>query len=47
VLAGKWDSGLRTRLLNRVFFAIVVIQKRFSLTRMMFRRNPSAGYPGE
>jgi len=47
VLAGKWDSSLRTRLLNRVFFAIVAIQKRFSLTRMMFRRDPSAGYPGE
>ena len=47
VLAGKWDSSLRTRLLNRVFFAIVAIQKRFSLTRMMFRRAPSAGYPSE
>ena len=47
VLAGKWDSSLRTRLLNRVFFAIVAIQKRFSLTRMMFRRDPSAGYPSE
>ena len=47
VLAGKWDSSLRTRMLNRVFFAIVAIQKRFSLTRMMFRRDPSAGYPGE
>jgi flavin-dependent dehydrogenase len=47
VLAGKWDSSLRTRLLNRVFFAIVAIQKRFSVTRSMFRRDASAGYPGE
>jgi flavin-dependent dehydrogenase len=47
VLAGKWDSSLRTRFLNRVFFAIVAIQKRFSVTRMMFRRDVGAGYPGE
>jgi flavin-dependent dehydrogenase len=47
VLAGKWDSSLRTRFLNRVFFAIVAIQKRFSVTRMMFRRDAGAGYPGE
>jgi flavin-dependent dehydrogenase len=47
VLAGKWDSSLRTRFLNRVFFAIVAIQKRFSVTRSMFRRDASAGYPGE
>lgn len=47
VLAGKWDSSLRTRLFNRMFFAIVAIQKRFAVTRMMFRRDPSAGYPGE
>ena len=47
VLAGKWDSSLRTRLLNHMFFAIVAIQKRLSLTRMMFRRDPSAGYPSE
>ncbi len=47
VLAGKWDSSLRTRFLNRVFFAIVAIQKRFSVTRMMFRRDAGAGYPVE
>jgi flavin-dependent dehydrogenase len=45
VLAGKWDSSLRTRFLNRVFFAIVAIQKRFSVTRRKFRREASAGYP--
>jgi flavin-dependent dehydrogenase len=47
VLAGKWDSSLRTRFLNRVFFAIVAIQKRFAVTRMMFRRDAGAGYPVE
>jgi flavin-dependent dehydrogenase len=47
VLAGKWDSSLRTRLLNRVFFGLVAIQKRFSISRTRFRRDRSAGYPGE
>jgi flavin-dependent dehydrogenase len=46
VLAGKWDSSLRTRLLNHFFFAIVAVQKRLSLSRALFRRDRSAGYPG-
>jgi flavin-dependent dehydrogenase len=45
VLAGRWDSTLPTRLMNRLFFALVAVQKRFALTRMRFRRDPNAGYP--
>ena len=47
VLAGRWDSSLRTRFLNRVFFGIVALQKRFTLTERTFRRDAGAGYPGE
>ncbi|HYC90100.1 MAG TPA: NAD(P)/FAD-dependent oxidoreductase [Thermoanaerobaculia bacterium] len=46
VLSGRWNASLRTRLLNRFFFAIVALQKRFTLTRTIFRRDDSAGYPG-
>ena len=45
VLAGRWNASLRTRLLNRVFFALVALQKRFELTRRLFRRDTRAGYP--
>jgi flavin-dependent dehydrogenase len=45
ILAGKWDASLRTRLLNRVFFGFVALQKRFSLARTRFRRDAGAGYP--
>jgi flavin-dependent dehydrogenase len=47
VLAGRWNASLRTRLLNHVFFAFVAIQRRFSITRRIFRRDTIAGYPGE
>ena len=46
VLAGKWDSSLRTRFLNNVFFALVAFQKRFKVSKTEFRRDHSAGYPG-
>ena len=45
VLAGKWDAGLRTRILNRLFFALVAVQKRVALARARFRRDAEAGYP--
>src|SRR5438477_154338 len=45
VLAGKWDAGLRTRFLNRLFFALVAVQKRFAVVRARFRRDAEAGYP--
>lgn len=45
VLSGRWDAGLRTRALNQAFFAVVALQKRFSLARARFRRDPAAGYP--
>jgi flavin-dependent dehydrogenase len=47
VLAGRWNASLRTRLLNNIFFAIVALQKRFSLSRRIFNRNTMAGYPEE
>jgi flavin-dependent dehydrogenase len=46
VLSGRWNASLRTRLLNRFFFTIVALQKRFTLTRTLFRRDDGAGYPG-
>jgi len=46
VLAGRWDASPRTRLLNRAFFALVALQKRFGLTEHLFRRDEGAGYPG-
>lgn len=45
VLAGRWDASLRTRFLNRVFFVIVALQKRFRLGQLRFNRDPKAGYP--
>ena len=47
VLAGRWDASLRTRVLNNIFFALVALQRRFTLGRRMFRRDASAGYPGQ
>ncbi len=46
ILAGRWDASLRTRLMSRLFFVIVAIQRRFPLTRRRFRRDAAAGYPG-
>ena len=45
VLAGRWNASVRTRLLNNVFFALVALQKRFSMTPRIFNRD--AGYPGD
>ena len=45
VLAGKWDSSLRTRFLNNIFFGLVAFQKRFKVSKTEFRRDGSAGYP--
>jgi hypothetical protein len=45
MLAGKWNASLWTRFLNQVFFGMVSIQKRFSITRPIFRRDRDAGYP--
>jgi flavin-dependent dehydrogenase len=44
VLCGRWDSSLRTRLLNRAFFAAVAVQKRFAIARARFSRDDAAGY---
>ena len=46
VLSGVWDASLRTRVLNRVFFALVAVQKRVNLVKTRFARGASAGYPG-
>jgi len=45
ILSGRWNASLGTRLLNRLFFILVAIQKRFPITRDRFRRDASAGYP--
>jgi flavin-dependent dehydrogenase len=45
VLSGRWDARLRTRIMNRLFFIFVAMQKRFSLARTRFRRDATAGYP--
>lgn len=45
VLAGRWNSNLRTRLLNRVFFGLVALQKRVKFAKARFRRDATAGYP--
>lgn len=45
VLCGRWNASLRTRILNRLFFVFVAIQKRFAIVRARFRRDASAGYP--
>jgi flavin-dependent dehydrogenase len=45
VLAGRWDASLRTRFLNRIFFLMVALQKRFAIAQRVFRRDVGAGYP--
>src|SRR5213595_1664845 len=45
ILAGKWNASLRTRWMNHLFFMVVALQKRFSITRRRFRRDSTAGYP--
>lgn len=45
VLAGRWNASLRTRVLNRMFFGLVALQKRMILFRARFRRDATAGYP--
>ena len=45
VLAGRWNARWRTRILNRLFFVLVALQKRFALARVRFRRDANAGYP--
>jgi flavin-dependent dehydrogenase len=47
ILAGKWNASLWTRFLNRLFFGMISIQKHFTITRPLFRRDPDAGYPSE
>jgi flavin-dependent dehydrogenase len=47
VLAGNWNGGWRTRLLNQLFFAAVAIQKRFAIADRIHRRDAAAGYPIE
>src|ERR1041385_2275144 len=47
VLAGKWNSSLWTRFLNHLFFGMISIQKRFTVTNPLFRRDRDAGYPTE
>lgn len=46
VLAGRWNARWTTRLYNRLFFLLVAIQKRYAITRPLFRRGRTAGYPG-
>jgi flavin-dependent dehydrogenase len=45
ILAGKWNASLWTRFLNQLFFGMVSIQKRLSITELVFRRDGDAGYP--
>jgi 2-polyprenyl-6-methoxyphenol hydroxylase-like FAD-dependent oxidoreductase len=45
ILAGRWDVGPWTRILNRFFFVLVALQRRFTLTARLFRRDAGAGYP--
>jgi flavin-dependent dehydrogenase len=47
ILAGRWNASWWTRLLNEVFFGIVALQKRFTLTDRLFRRDRTAGYPAK
>jgi len=47
ILAGRWNASLWARFLNQLFFAMVSIQKRFTLTPSTFRRDKHAGYSGE
>jgi flavin-dependent dehydrogenase len=45
VLSGRWNASFRTRALNRLFFWLVAVQKRFNLAKPRFKRDASAGYP--
>lgn len=45
VLAGNWNPGLWTRSMNRLFFFFVAMQRRFSPSTRLFRRDAAAGYP--
>jgi len=45
ILAGNWNAGLWTRFLNQLFFGLVSIQKKFNMSRSVFRRDRDAGYP--
>lgn len=47
VLAGNWNPKPWTRFLNRIFFAIVALQKRFKFAKERFSRDASQGYPTE
>jgi len=47
VLAGNWRPSLRTRCLIEVFFAIVALQRRFSVVPRLVAREPDAGFPLE
>ena len=47
ILAGKWNASLWTRFLNQLFFGMISIQKRFNISRPLFRRDRGAGYPTE
>jgi len=45
VLSGRWNTRLRTRMMNSLFFALVALQRRFTFVRTRFRRDATAGYP--
>ena len=45
ILAGRWNAGLWTRFLNKLFFGMISIQKHFPITPSVFRRDRDAGYP--
>jgi flavin-dependent dehydrogenase len=47
ILAGNWNASRWTRLLNRVFFFLVAVQRRFAIAPHRFRRDAAAGYPAE
>jgi flavin-dependent dehydrogenase len=47
ILAGRWNASLWTRFLNHLFFGMISIQKRFNISRPLFRRDRDAGYPTE
>lgn len=47
VLAGNWKPGPWTRAMNRLFFFFVAMQRRFSPSTRLFRRDAAAGYPTE
>lgn len=44
VLSGVWDASLATRVFNRLFFALVAVQKRVKFVKSRFRRGAAAGY---